>query len=309
MTFVVIPMGADEPNKKAEGIVSPVADIFSLLGKTKPTEANAEPDALHETFSERSPKKRPQTMAPQTNKVARGEVGVPQVLDLSSMLKQKSSSKPQRDDVDSSDSTSIVQGLEKEIQRLKRRLEREKGARYQSETTSEDISRALFIAQNEAKEANGLLEAANSEMAEVNEKLANSMAKLTNAQIKRKALTITLVVAVSLFILSEFFLEAMLETRISNTGLLVLAKLSIFGTLFPLEAFVSKLLTGRITQDEDVNKSMYIDLLHSAYDDGIITDMERKLLDSSRKQLGITAKVAKTLENEVVRKKMRDHNS
>ena len=296
-------MGADEPNKKAEGIVSPVADIFSLLGKTKPTEANAEADALHETFSERSPKKRPQTMAPQANKVARGEVGVPQVLDLSSMLKQKSSSKPQRDDVDSSDSTSIVQGLEKEIKRLKRRLEREKGARYQSETTSEDISRALFIAQNEAKEANGLLEAANSEMAEVNEKLANSMAKLTNAQIKRKALTITLVVAVSLFILSEFFLEAMLETRISNTGLLVLAKLSIFGTLFPLEAFVSKLLTGRITQDEDVNKSMYIDLLHSAYDDGIITDMERKLLDSSRKQLGITAKVAKTLENEVLRKR------
>ena len=296
-------MGTDEPNKKAGGIVSPVADIFSLLGKTKPTEANAEADAPHGTFSERSPKKRPQTMAPQTNKVARGEVGVPQVLDLSSMLKQKSSSKPQRDDVDSSDSTSIVQGLEKEIQRLKRRLEREKGARYQSETTSEDISRALFIAQNEAKEANGLLEAANSEMAEVNEKLANSMAKLTNAQIKRKALTITLIVAISLFILSEFFLEAMLETRISNTGLLVLAKLSIFGTLFPLEAFVSKLLTGRITQDEDVNKSMYIDLLHSAYEDGIITDMERKLLDSSRKQLGITAKVAKTLENEVLRKR------
>ena len=302
-------MGAEEPNKKAEGIVPPVADIFSLLGKAKPTEANAEADAPHGTFSERSPKKRPQTMAPQTNKVARGEVGVPKVLDLSSMLKQKSSSKPQRGDVDASDSTSIVQGLEKEIQRLKRRLEREKGARYQSETTSEDISRALYIAQNEAKEANGLLEAANSEMAEVNEKLANSMAKLTNAQIKRKALKITLGVAISLFILSEFFLEAMLETRISNTGLLVLAKLSIFGTLFPLEAFVSKLLTGRITQDEDVNKSMYIDLLHSAFDDGIVTDMERKLLESSRKQLGITAKVAKTLEIEVVRKKMRDDNS
>ena len=162
----------------------------------------------------------------------------------------------------------------------------------------------MFIAQTNEKEANQLLESANSEMAEVNEKLANSMAKLTNAQIKRKALTITLLVAVSLFIISEFFLEAMLETRISNTGLLTLAKLSIFGTLFPLESFISKLLTGRISQEEEVNISMYVDLLHSAYDGGVITEMERKLLDSSRKQLGITTNLAKKLENDVVKEKM-----
>jgi len=36
--------------------------------------------------------------------------------------------------------------------------------------------------------------------------------------------------------------------------------------------------------------------LMSAYEDGIITDMERAILDSSRKQLGLSKKVAEELE-------------
>ena len=294
----------EEKSKKTGEIVSPVVDIFSLAGKSRPKDIEEKSNPLNTLKDERSSQTHPATSLHQSTTGKKGEIKVSGVLDLSTMLKQKNNPVQRINEGDALNSVSKIEGLEKEIKRLKRRLDREKKARYQSETTSEDISRALFIAQTNEKEANQLLESANSEMAEVNEKLANSMAKLTNAQIKRKALTITLLVAVSLFIISEFFLEAMLETRISNTGLLTLAKLSIFGTLFPLESFISKLLTGRISQEEEVNKSMYVDLLHSAYDDGIITEMERKLLDSSRKQLGITSNLAKKLENDVVKGKM-----
>ena len=296
-------MGEEKPKKTGE-IVSPVVDIFSLAGKSKPKAIEKKSNPSDMLKEELSSETHLATLPRQGSIKKEGETKVSGVLDLATMLKQNNTPVQRIDEGDAINSNSKIEGLEKEIKRLKRRLEREKKARYQSETTSEDISRALFIAQNNAKEANQLLESANNEMAEVNEKLANSMAKLTNAQIKRKALTITLLVAVSLFIITEFFLEAMLETRISNTGLLTLAKLSIFGTLFPLESFISKLLTGRISQEEEVNKSMYVDLLHSAYDDGIITEMERKLLESSRKQLGITATLAKKLENDVVKEKM-----
>ena len=296
-------MGEEKPEKTRE-VVSPVVDIFSLAGKSKPKDIEKKSNPTDMIKEELSSEAHPATLLRQGSIKKEGETKVSGVLDLATMLKQKHTPVQRIDEGDAINSNSKIEGLEKEIKRLKRRLEREKKARYQSETTSEDISRALFIAQNNAKEANQLLESANSEMAEVNEKLANSMAKLTNAQIKRKALIITLLVAVSLFIISEFFLEAMLETRISNTGLLTLAKLSIFGTLFPLESLISKLLTGRISQEEEVNKSMYEDLLRSAYDDGIITEMERKLLESSRKQLGITATLAKKLENDVVKEKM-----
>lgn len=43
-----------------------------------------------------------------------------------------------------------------------------------------------------------------------------------------------------------------------------------------------------VDEPEHLNQDMYRNLLVAAYEDGIITDMERTLLDGSSKQLGLT---------------------
>ncbi len=55
--------------------------------------------------------------------------------------------------------------------------------------------------------------------------------------------------------------------------------------LFPIEIIVSK-----------INESMYQKILEAAYEDGVITDMERSVLTSSAKQLGISKNRANELE-------------
>ena len=54
-----------------------------------------------------------------------------------------------------------------------------------------------------------------------------------------------------------------------------------------------------VDEPEHLNQDMYRNLLESAYKDGIITDMERTLLDGSSKQLGLTPDEAKRIEDEV----------
>lgn len=66
--------------------------------------------------------------------------------------------------------------------------------------------------------------------------------------------------------------------------------------LVPIEIIVSKILESNITKDDEINESMYEKILEAAYEDGIITDMERSVLRSSAKQLGISKSRAIELE-------------
>ena len=132
-----------------------------------------------------------------------------------------------------------------------------------------------------------------------NEELASTMTKLTSVELQRKATTITLGVAVVLFVISEFAVEPVLERRIENNAALVMSKIAILGLLLPTEIIVSRLLEAQVTNVGNINEEMYLNLLLSAYEDGVITDMERTILDSSRRQLGISKRVALDLENSV----------
>ena len=78
-----------------------------------------------------------------------------------------------------------------------------------------------------------------------------------------------------------------------------MSKIAILGLLLPTEIIVSRLLEKQVTNVGSINEEMYLNLLMSAYEDGIITDMERAILDSSRKQLGLSKKVAAELESNV----------
>ena len=72
----------------------------------------------------------------------------------------------------------------------------------------------------------------------------------------------------------------------------------IFATLIPVEIIGSRLAERNLTESGKINESIYRDLLLSAYEDGVITDMERNLLHSSARQLGISKTRADLIEQE-----------
>ena len=180
--------------------------------------------------------------------------------------------------------------LENKIGRLERKINREKSARQEAEKTIEEISRNLYLANQE-------IISSNDELLKLNEELSSTMSKLTSAELRRKSIIITLIVAGLLFIISEFAIEPILENKIQNKIVLIFLKLLILGTLVPIEIIVSKILESNITHDDEINESMYLKILKAAYEDGIITDMERSVLRSSAKQLGISKIRAIELED------------
>ena len=180
--------------------------------------------------------------------------------------------------------------LKKRIGRLERKLFREKSALQEAERTIEETSRNLYLANQDILKSN-------SELSELNEELSATMSKLTSAELRRKSVLITLGVAMILFIVSEFAIEPILELRINNNTGLILAKLSIFGMLIPIEIITSKILESRVTEDDEINEKMYLKILEAAFEDGVVTDMERSLLKSSAKQLGVSKTRAADLES------------
>lgn len=180
--------------------------------------------------------------------------------------------------------------LKKRIGRLERKLFREKSALQEAERTIEETSRNLYLANQDILKSN-------SELSVLNEELSATMSKLTSAELRRKSVLITLGVAMILFIVSEFAIEPILEVRINNNTGLILAKLSILGMLIPIEIITSKILESRVTEDDEINEKMYLKILEAAYEDGIVTDMERSLLKSSARQLGVSKTRAADLES------------
>ena len=178
------------------------------------------------------------------------------------------------------------------INRLERKVERERLARVEAENTIEESSRRLYLSNQSLDEANANLEATILE-------LNDTMMRLTSAEVKRKATIVTLILAIILFVVSEFAIEPKLESMFSKQWIVVFAKISIFALLIPIEILSSSVIERNLSKSSGVNENMYKKLLISAYEDGIITDMERSLLTSSAKQLGIHTSKAIELENEV----------
>ena len=204
-------------------------------------------------------------------------------MDIFELAKQAKKNKGAADD----DPTAV-------IARLERKLEREKKARLTAERTIEESSRRLYLANQALDESNNQLE---STVLELND----TMSKLTSAEVKRQATTATLVVALVLFIISEFAIEPELEKSIENTLVLQISKVGIFSLLIPFEIIASRVIESGLTESGEINRMMYRKLLESAYDDGIITEMERNILNSSAAQYGLSPQMASDLESEVKR--------
>jgi response regulator RpfG family c-di-GMP phosphodiesterase len=206
-------------------------------------------------------------------------------VDIFELAKQAKEAKARGKDASQDDSAKV-------IARLERKLAREKSARLTAEKTIEESSRNLYLSN---RTLDATIEQLETTVLELNE----TMARLTSAEVKRLATTITLILAAILFFVSEFAIEPVLERSIDDRLQLALAKVSIFSVLIPIEILVSRYIESNLSEAEHLNEDMYRNLLEAAYDDGIITDMERTLLDSSSKQLGLTPDEAKRLEDEV----------
>ena len=138
----------------------------------------------------------------------------------------------------------------------------------------------------------------NKELESTLQNLNETLGALTSAKAKRLAIIVTLVLATILFFVTEFALEPILEEKIESGLFLIIAKGMIFATLIPVEIIGSRLAERNLTESGKINESIYRDLLLSAYEDGVITDMERNLLQSSARQLGISKTRADLIEQE-----------
>jgi len=179
-----------------------------------------------------------------------------------------------------------------EIQVLQRTVEKERLARQEAERTFKK-------SYDELDAANKALDKSNSKLQETILELNDTMIRLTSHEVKSIATKVTVVVAMMLFIISEFTIEPVLEESIENVALLQLAKLAIFSLLIPLEIIASRIIEADMVNSDVINQNMYERLLYSAYDDGIITELERTLLTSSATELGITPEKAMELEKGV----------
>lgn len=179
--------------------------------------------------------------------------------------------------------------LSRRVVILENKVKREKEARIQAERTLEERGTALF-------EANREIVASNERLEEANANLQATMTNLTDAEVRRKATLITLLVAVVLFLVSEFAIEPIIERNVGRGFPLVFSKILILGFLIPVEMVTSRILSAQVRQATDLIKARYLKLLEAAYDDGIITDLERTLLNSSREQFGLTKVEADLIE-------------
>ena len=149
----------------------------------------------------------------------------------------------------------------------------------------------MYLANQEAA-------ALNKELESTLQNLNETLGALTSAKAKRLSIIVTLVLATILFFVTEFALEPILEEKIESGFLLIIAKGMIFATLIPVEIIGSHLAERNLTESGKINESIFRDLLLSAYEDGVITDMERNLLQSSARQLGISKTRADHIEQE-----------
>ena len=108
--------------------------------------------------------------------------------------------------------------LSRRVVILENKVKREKEARIQAERTLEERGTALF-------EANREIVASNERLEEANANLQATMTNLTDAEVRRKATLITLLVAVVLFLVSEFAIEPIIERNVGRGFPLVFSKI------------------------------------------------------------------------------------
>jgi two-component system, NtrC family, sensor kinase len=100
------------------------------------------------------------------------------------------------------------------------------------------------------------LKNANDELDRKNQELRETIDELTKAKISKLAITFTLILAVGLFVLSEVFLDPLVDTYSRNIWVGLSAKLFIAILLKPIESFMEKMMINIAMRRKKVVSAM-----------------------------------------------------
>ncbi len=99
--------------------------------------------------------------------------------------------------------------------------------------------------QNKLDKTNQKLEKTNQDLHDTNIKLNETIDALAEARIGRRAATIVLIVAISLFVVSEAWIEPIIEKNIQNFWVGLILKLAVAVLIKPGEDFTNKYMLKR----------------------------------------------------------------
>ena len=103
------------------------------------------------------------------------------------------------------------------------------------------ITRISDRLQKKLNKTNDALENSNTQLAELNDQLNETIDQLTEAKIGRRAATIVMIIAIGLFIVSEAFIEPIIDRAFPNNFLVGLGlKLIVAILIKPGEDFANK---------------------------------------------------------------------
>ncbi len=105
--------------------------------------------------------------------------------------------------------------------------------------------------QKKLNKTNIALEDSNIKLADLNDQLNETIDQLTEAKIGRKAATIVMIVAIALFILSEAFIEPIIDRMFPNNFLIGLGlKLVVAILIKPGEDFTNKYMLKKARKEQ-----------------------------------------------------------
>ena len=171
---------------------------------------------------------------------------------------------------------------------IQRRYNRALKAREQAEAVIEESARKLYLAQEETKKALESETKAKAEVEAILLDLNKAIAEANNSEQRRRALMITGITGIVLYLFTEFSLEPFVEAAVGNGIELILAKVFLLFILIPFQMVTEKFMIKQTHSDGDgIREHMFREILSVVIDDGVVDEKERNLIETFRRHNGL----------------------
>ena len=171
---------------------------------------------------------------------------------------------------------------------IQRRYNRALKAREQAEAVIEESARKLYLAQEETKKALESETKAKAEVEAILLDLNKAIAEANNSEQRRRALMITGITGIVLYLFTEFSLEPFVEAAVGNGFELILAKVFLLFILIPFQMVTEKFMIKQTNSDGDgIREHMFREILSVVIDDGVVDEKERNLIETFRRHNGL----------------------
>ena len=171
---------------------------------------------------------------------------------------------------------------------IQRRYNRAVKAREQAEAVIEESARKLYLAQEKTKKALESETKAKAEVEAILLDLNKAIAEANNSEQRRRALMITGITGIVLYLFTEFSLEPFVEAAVGSGIELILAKVFLLFILIPFQMLTEKFMIKQTHSDGDgIREHMFREILTVVIDDGVVDEKERNLIETFRRHNGL----------------------